>query len=244
VYFYAAHTRAVRGVREPGAASIRKIHAVTRSHTAVNLEIPMQSDFRRARPAAFFMQSAARFGDFPAPAHDEFCLLGRSNVGKSSFVNHVLENRSLARVSKTPGKTSLANLYTVNDRWIWVDLPGYGYAKTSRGEKLRWSRLIADYCGKRKVLRGAIWLLDIRHPRAGADIEAAEWLARLALPVMPVLTKGDKLRRGERRSRQREFMTRYGFERDPVVYSIHEHAARERFWASYDDFSAVAVARS
>ncbi len=197
----------------------------------------MDQNVQRQRPRATFLQSAARFADLPESSHDEYCLLGRSNVGKSSFINHALENRRLARVSKTPGKTSLANVYLINDRYWWIDLPGYGYAKTSRGEKMRWSRLIADYCEKRTTLKGAIWLLDIRHPGAAADIQAARWLNELALPALPVLTKGDKLSRSERQARCLGFAKRFGLSGQPVVYSILENEARARFWERFDRFA-------
>ncbi|MDO5577593.1 MAG: ribosome biogenesis GTP-binding protein YihA/YsxC [Fibrobacter sp.] len=126
-----------------------------------------------------FMISAANYTDIKPSNDEEYAILGRSNVGKSSFINHVLENRNLARISKKPGKTSLANFYRVDQQMVWVDLPGYGYAKVSGGERIRWSKLIASYCEKRKNLCGIIWLIDIRHIGAKADIEAYEWLKSL-----------------------------------------------------------------
>ncbi|MDR2692695.1 MAG: ribosome biogenesis GTP-binding protein YihA/YsxC [Chitinispirillales bacterium] len=177
-----------------------------------------------------FVCSAAHFKELPAPTGDEYAVLGRSNVGKSTFINHSLACGTPARVSKKPGKTTLANLYRLDDGLFWVDLPGYGYAEASIAEKERWGKLIAEYCGKRDNLDGIIWLLDIRHPGAKADMEANEWLAGLGRRVLPVLTKGDKLSRSQRKKQVDEFRKIFEFTDDPIIYSSLEHGSRGRFW--------------
>jgi GTP-binding protein len=181
-----------------------------------------------------FIQSAAHFKELPAPAGEEYAILGRSNVGKSTFINHALASGALARVSKRPGKTTLANLYRLAEGLFWVDLPGYGYAKASAAEKDRWSKLIYDYCSKRDSLTGIIWLLDIRHPGIDADMEAHAWLGEIGLPVLPVLTKGDKLSRTMQKKHSLEFGEIFGFTETPIVYSSLEHGARKRFWDGFD----------
>jgi len=181
-----------------------------------------------------FVQSAAHFRELPAPAGEEYAILGRSNVGKSTFINHALASGALARVSKRPGKTTLANLYRLVDGLFWVDLPGYGYAKASGAEKDRWSKLIYDYCSKRGCLAGIIWLLDIRHPGVDADMEAYTWLGELGRPVLPVLTKGDKLSRSAQMKHSQEYCKIFGFTESPIVYSSLEHGARQRFWDGFD----------
>jgi len=181
-----------------------------------------------------FVSSSARFGDLPAPAGEEYAVLGRSNVGKSTFINHALACGALARVSKRPGKTTLANLYQLDAGLFWVDLPGYGYAQASGAEKDRWGKLIDDYCRGRDNLAGVIWLLDIRHPGTGADTEADAWLKEIGLPVLPVLTKGDKLSRSARKRQAAEFRRVFGFAEEPLVYSALEHESRERFWIGFD----------
>ncbi|MBD3315505.1 MAG: ribosome biogenesis GTP-binding protein YsxC, partial [Chitinivibrionales bacterium] len=168
---------------------------------------------------AAFICSAARYEDAPPPRGGEFCLLGRSNVGKSSFVNHVLGNRRLARVSGRPGKTNLANFYRITEDMIWVDLPGYGYARTSHGERKRWSRLINDYCRQRPNLAGILWLLDFRHPGTRLDVEACRWLKSLQLPLLPIFTKCDKVPRSKRQKHLNEFERIFGFEGPFVLYS-------------------------
>src|SRR5271169_1330235 len=98
----------------------------------------MQNTDTAKQPTAEFLFSVARYNDLPKSNKREFCILGRSNVGKSSFLNHVFANKRLARVSKTPGKTTLMNFFSVNDGSVWVDLPGYGHARRARTEQVRW----------------------------------------------------------------------------------------------------------
>jgi GTP-binding protein len=181
-----------------------------------------------------FVCSAAHFAELPAPKGEEYAVLGRSNVGKSTFINHSLACGPLARVSKRPGKTTLANLYRLDDALFWVDLPGYGYAEASGAEKDRWSKLIADYCNNRDNLSGIIWLLDIRHPGIKADMDAHEWLAGLNRRALPVLTKGDKLSRSQQKKQVHDFCNIFGFDEEPVIYSSLEHSSRERFWDRFD----------
>lgn len=180
--------------------------------------------------------SAAHFSELPSPIGEEFCVMGRSNVGKSSFVNHVFENRKLARASKMPGKTILANVYRVSDGSMWVDLPGYGYARTARTEKIRWGKLIEEYCEKRKNLTGIIWLLDVRHVGLAIDLEAQEWLRGLHVPILPVLMKCDKLSRSRLVLQIRSFVKKFMFAFDPVPFSVKEILYRERFWKQYENW--------
>ena len=152
-----------------------------------------------------FIRAAGTWRELPRAEGDEFALLGRSNVGKSSFINHVCADHGLARTAKRTGTTATANLFKVNDVTYWVDLPGYGYASTGSGERGRWSMLIRDYCQKREALCGIIWLVDIRHIGTGMDVEAFEWLRGLRKPVLPILSKGDKLSGIGRKKQAAEF---------------------------------------
>ena len=188
---------------------------------------------------AEFVTSAAYYKDIPPSKGEEYAILGRSNVGKSSFINHVLENRNLARTSKKPGKTSLANFYLIDRTMMWVDLPGYGYAKTSGSERIRWSQLIASYCQNRQNLCGVIWLIDIRHIGVRADHEACVWLRSLGLEVFPVLTKSDKLTRQQRAVKAREAQKTFELNLEPVLYSIHDHQSRAQFWSVFDQWRKI-----
>jgi GTP-binding protein len=188
----------------------------------------------RKRPQPVFLMSAAFSKEFPETSDDEFAILGRSNVGKSSFINHVLERQGLARTSRTPGKTSLANFYRIGEGMVWVDLPGYGYAKVAATERERWSQLIRDYCEKRENLRGIIWLIDIRHPGVKADLEAREWLDTIDCPVLPILTKLDKVTKNEAHSLKHKAIKTLRLATEPISYSVLQHVSRERFWESFD----------
>ena len=180
-----------------------------------------------------FRYSAGKLSEVREGSLDEFCIIGRSNVGKSSFLNHVMNNSTLARVSKKPGKTNLANFFSVGPDMTWVDMPGYGYATASHKEKDRWSQLIDDYCAERTFLKGIIWLLDIRHPGTKADLVAAQWLAKLSIPILPVLTKADKLTKNETAKSISEYKKIFGFEETPFCYTTSNYACREAFLAHF-----------
>jgi GTP-binding protein len=148
-------------------------------------------------------------GSFPDPLHPleprlpEIALLGRSNVGKSSLLNALAGRKSLARVSGTPGKTSLLNVYRMPDGYL-LDLPGYGYARRSHGERTAFRRLVNGVLEKRETLGGVVWLLDVRHPPSREDLEMQDLLAERERPTLVVLTKADKLSRSEQRRSVRE----------------------------------------
>ncbi len=128
-------------------------------------------------------------------------FIGRSNVGKSSLINALLGRKSLARTSRTPGKTTMANVYCVDDCYYLVDLPGYGYARTSKAERGRFSRLIRRYIESRDTLSGVVWLLDIRRDPSPDDLAMADLLSRRERPVLVAVTKADKVNRGSRKPR-------------------------------------------
>jgi len=134
---------------------------------------------------------------YPQDGKPEIALVGRSNVGKSSLINRFVNRKSLARTSSIPGKTQTLNFYEINDSWLFVDLPGYGYAKTSKTERARWGRFIEQYLNNRKELVGIIQLIDLRHPPMASDIEMMEWLKHYDFPVAVVGTKADKISRGQ-----------------------------------------------
>jgi GTP-binding protein len=142
--------------------------------------------------SAEFITSARDPGGCPDWAHPEFALIGRSNVGKSSLVNLLAMRHSLAKVSATPGKTRLINFFLMNKSWCLVDLPGYGFAKTSRQEKFSFLQCAGDYLESRPNLRRVFILIDSRHPPQRVDLEFIEWLAGAGRPFSLVFTKTDK----------------------------------------------------
>ncbi|MCW8906239.1 MAG: ribosome biogenesis GTP-binding protein YihA/YsxC [Sedimenticola sp.] len=145
---------------------------------------------------AQFLTSAARLDQSPPDEGYEVAFAGRSNAGKSSAINALCQQKSLARTSKTPGRTQLLNFFALDETHRLVDLPGYGYAKVAERIKLQWQAELAAYLEKRQSLRGVILLADVRHPLKEFDLQMLEWSNKMQLPVHILLTKADKLKRG------------------------------------------------
>ena len=145
---------------------------------------------------ASFLVSAAKLGQTPPDAGFEVAFAGRSNAGKSSAINVLCDQKSLARTSKTPGRTQLLNFFALDDERRLVDLPGYGYAKVSVNIKQDWQGSLAQYLEQRQCLRGLMLMMDIRHPLKPYDIQMLDWARHIQLPVHVLLTKADKLKRG------------------------------------------------
>ncbi len=131
--------------------------------------------------------------DFPVTNHPEFCLLGRSNVGKSSFINALLNRKNVAYTSQNPGKTQTLNFYLVNDALYLVDVPGYGYARRSKEKRKAFGRMIERYLAARDELRHVFLLIDSRHDPTKDDLLMVEFLQYLNVPFTIVATKADKL---------------------------------------------------
>ncbi len=145
---------------------------------------------------AHFLKSAARLSQAPEDAGIEVAFAGRSNAGKSSALNTLCNQKSLARISKTPGRTQLLNFFEMDEERRLVDLPGYGYAKVAEKIKREWQGALADYIEHRECLRGLILLMDVRHPLKEFDLQMLEWNIHYGLPTHILLTKADKLKRG------------------------------------------------
>lgn len=143
-----------------------------------------------------FLTSAANLGQAPPDTGIEVAFAGRSNAGKSSAINALCQQKSLARISKTPGRTRLLNFFSLDDRRRLVDLPGYGFAKVAESVKLQWQQLLEDYLARRTSLRGLILLMDCRHPLTEFDRRMLEWNGFHGVPTHILLTKADKLGRG------------------------------------------------
>ena len=147
--------------------------------------------------SAEFVCSNTEVSKCPVSDKPEYAFIGRSNVVKSSLINMLTGKKSLAKTSSTPGKTKLINHFKINDEWFLVDLPGYGYARTSKTQREDFSRLITDYVSKRDTLVCLFVLIDSRLPAQKIDLEFIEWLGTEGIPFSLVFTKTDKLTRGE-----------------------------------------------
>ena len=139
-----------------------------------------------------FLISAAATKDFPKNRLPEIAFAGKSNVGKSSVINRILNRKNFARVGETPGKTIHVNYFTVDSKCYFVDLPGYGYAKVSQVEKDRWSKLMEDYFASQRITLGVL-IVDARHAPTNNDITMARWFMDTGCPFVVVANKVDKL---------------------------------------------------
>lgn len=144
-----------------------------------------------------FIKSAFNLDELPYNKLPEVILCGRSNVGKSSFINSFFSRKDLAKVSSTPGKTRSINFYNIDDKFMIVDLPGYGYAKISKVERAKWSKLISDFLKKSTNITLAIHFIDSRHKPTELDHELNLLLTKLEIPYLILLSKADKLRQSE-----------------------------------------------
>jgi len=143
-----------------------------------------------------FLISAAAPKDFPKTRLPEIAFAGKSNVGKSSVINRILQRKNFARVGEKPGKTIHVNYFTVDGKCYFVDLPGYGFAKVSEKEKARWGKLMEDYFAANRIDLG-VMIVDYRHPPTNNDITMASWFIQSGCPFVVVANKMDKLKKSE-----------------------------------------------
>jgi len=145
---------------------------------------------------AEFVKSSQKWQDCPEPNMPEYAFIGRSNVGKSSLINAMMNHKDLAKTSQTPGKTQLINNFLVNESWSLTDLPGYGYARVSKSLRKDFEKLITNYILNRKNLVNLFVLVDARHTPQKIDMEFMQWLGESSVPFSIVFTKADKLKSG------------------------------------------------
>lgn len=180
---------------------------------------------------AEFITSAPDLAHCPPPEKKEICFAGRSNVGKSSLLNAICDNKKLAKTSNRPGKTKLLNYFLIDDDFYLVDLPGYGYAKVSKTEKDIWGKAIQEYLLKREAITMVYQLIDIRHEPTQLDKDFMIWLATNEIPFCQVLTKSDKLKHNKKqqsKARLKRLQKEMNFE-VPVVMtsSLHKSGMNE-----------------
>ena len=148
--------------------------------------------------SAEFIISAMRISQYPEDNLPEFMLVGRSNVGKSSFINMIAGNKKLARISSTPGKTRFLNFYLLNNSFYFVDVPGYGYAQVSKKEQKKFGLMIEEYLEKRPNLVRTYMLVDLRHKPSEDDVLMYDYLKYYNIPVTIIATKADKVSKNKR----------------------------------------------
>lgn len=146
------------------------------------------------QPQITFMLSAASETQYPTPDRPEISLVGRSNVGKSSFINALFQRKNIARTSSKPGKTQQLNYFDIDETWYLVDMPGYGYAKISKSERARWKKQLAHYLYERENLMLTLVLVDFRHEPSEQDVQMIQQLNDAEVPYFIIATKADKVK--------------------------------------------------
>jgi GTP-binding protein len=180
------------------------------------------------RSLEFLGPMASADGWRPPNELPEVAFAGRSNVGKSSLLNRLVRRKAFARVSSTPGRTREINFFKVNDRFVLVDLPGYGFAQISKARKAEWLPLIEGYLRRSPALRGVVQLLDVRHPPSKDDLQMLDFLADVGVPTIVVLTKIDKLRPRELPERVSALATELQLDEEQMIpFSATTNAGRD-----------------
>lgn len=177
--------------------------------------------------------SAVKPEQYPDTSIPEFALAGRSNVGKSSFINKMLNRKGLARISSKPGKTQTLNFYLINEILHFVDVPGYGYAKVSKKEREAWGKMIETYFTRREQLNAVILIIDLRHPPTEDDRMMYEFLKHYEIPCIIIATKADKIPKGKWQKHLK--VTKETLDIDPndhiVLFSSETGLGKDEAWA-------------
>jgi GTP-binding protein len=182
------------------------------------------------RFTAEFLKSAFQEADWPRDSKPEIAFLGRSNVGKSSLINSLLSIRGLARTSSTPGRTQSLNFFLINDRFRFVDFPGFGYARVPKEIKSSWGEMATSYLAKRRQLVLSIHVVDSRHEPTKQDLQLHEWLEHSNKPRLVVATKSDKLSNNELRKNLGHIARVLNDDSIIMAYSAKSGRGREELW--------------
>ena len=181
--------------------------------------------------SAKFICSAVTPGQYPPDDLPEVAFAGRSNVGKSSLINKILNRKKLVRTSKTPGRTQLLNFFEINELWRFVDFPGYGYAKVPAEVQKRWRPMVESYLTTRVNLRGMVWLLDIRREVSKEDLQLWDWLQAKQVEVIIVVTKADKLSKNKRNKQAASIAKSLGRKAQELIqFSATSGEGKDEIW--------------
>lgn len=187
--------------------------------------------------SAEFLLSAVSTEHYPRQPMPEVAFAGRSNVGKSSLINTLLLHKGLAKTSSTPGKTQAINFFVINQRFMLVDLPGYGYAKVPQHVKATWGKMIAIYLEQREWLRAVVHIVDVRHAPTPQDQQLRDWLTHYGIEIVTVATKADKLKRSQRAKHISTVRRVLGMaSEEPLhLFSSLNREGRQQLWGRLDD---------
>lgn len=185
--------------------------------------------------SAEFVTSAVKPDQYPPPDYPEVAFAGRSNVGKSSLINKLVNRRSLVKTSSTPGRTQLINFFLVNGNLSLVDLPGYGYAKVPAAVRKQWGPMVEAYIANRSNLKAVVLLMDIRRTPKAEEFNLMDWLQHHEIPMILVLTKADKLSRTQQGKQRQAAADVLGLEPDDfVLFSAKSGLGRPALWELID----------
>ncbi|ODV57320.1 ribosome biogenesis GTP-binding protein YihA/YsxC [Lysinibacillus fusiformis] len=181
--------------------------------------------------------SAVRPDQYPEDGLPEFALAGRSNVGKSSFINRMIGRKALARISSKPGKTQTLNFYKIEEQLFFVDVPGYGYAKVSKSEREAWGKMIERYFKGRQELKAVVQIIDLRHPPTADDRMMYDFLKHYNIPCIVIATKADKIPKGKWDKHKKIVKETLEMEKnDPlIVFSSESGLGFEEAWRTIEN---------
>ena len=188
--------------------------------------------------SAEFITSATQPSQYPPASLPEIAFAGKSNVGKSSLINTLVNRRHLVKTSTTPGRTQLINFFNVNDALVFVDLPGYGYAKVPVAIQKRWKPMVETYLSGRTTLKAAVLMIDIRRVPDDKDRYLIQWLAHYQIPVIYVLTKSDKLTRAQQSRQLALIADATGISQNHIIlFSAKTRTGKELIWEAIERIS-------
>lgn len=192
--------------------------------------------------AAEFIKSAVKPKDYPPAERPEIAFAGRSNVGKSSLINALLNRKRLVKTSSTPGRTQLLNFFVVNGRFNFVDLPGFGYAKVPMAVKKQWRPMVETYLAERATLRGVVVIMDIRRTPGVEEPDLFLWLERRGIPSVRVLTKTDKLSKNQQINRKKQIAGNLALPHETLIlFSAKTRQGRDELWKALTPLLEPAV---
>ncbi|MBU3950439.1 MAG: ribosome biogenesis GTP-binding protein YihA/YsxC [Proteobacteria bacterium] len=181
--------------------------------------------------SAEFVKSAVKPSHYPEENQPEIAFAGRSNVGKSSLINTLLNRKNLVKTSSTPGRTQLINFFLINDSLGFVDIPGYGYAKVPAAVKKTWGTMIETYIQTRKTLKGVVLIMDLRRVPGPEEIAFMDWLNYYNIPFIRVLTKADKLSKTQQKQQQMIIAKSLSADKDDfILFSTKSKTGKKPLW--------------
>lgn len=183
--------------------------------------------------SAEFVTSAVKPSQYPPAVLPEIAFAGRSNVGKSSLINTLVNRKRLVKTSSTPGRTQLINFFNINEEFSFVDIPGYGYAKVPPSVKKTWGPMIETYITTRKTIKGVVLIMDIRRIPGLEEMNMLDWLNHYDIPSVPVLTKSDKLSKTKQKKQLAEIANTLSADKNNlIVFSAKSRQGKDEVWGA------------